>query len=147
MLSFNHPQLLAFFSPGLPEMMIVGLVALLLFGKRLPEVARSFGKSMVEFKKGISSIETEVDSTRQFVDDAAESERIVVALKSRDASVTDSPSPACSKHFGQTPAGASAGSSAPHLGQVFISTTVKILLFRRLLSLSDGKHEHRNSLS
>jgi len=74
MLSFNHPQLLAFFSPGLPEMMIVGLVALLLFGKRLPEVARSFGKSMVEFKKGISSIETEVDSTKQFVDDAAESE-------------------------------------------------------------------------
>ena len=44
------------------ELMVVGLVALLLFGKRLPEVARSLGKGIVEFKRGVSGIETEIDT-------------------------------------------------------------------------------------
>ena len=44
------------------EMMIVAGIALLLFGKRLPEVARSMGKGIVEFKKGISGIEDQVDT-------------------------------------------------------------------------------------
>jgi len=46
---------------GPMEMLIVGMIALLLFGKRLPEVARSMGKGIVEFKKGIRGIEDEVD--------------------------------------------------------------------------------------
>ena len=45
------------FSPGLPEMMIIGVIAVLLFGKRLPEIARSLGKGVVEFKKGVRGIE------------------------------------------------------------------------------------------
>ncbi len=49
-------------APGLPEMMIVGIIALLLFGKRLPEVARSLGKGIVEFKKGVRGVEDEVDN-------------------------------------------------------------------------------------
>ncbi|HXT58703.1 MAG TPA: twin-arginine translocase TatA/TatE family subunit, partial [Pirellulales bacterium] len=36
------------------ELMIVGAIAVLLFGNKLPSVARSLGKSMTEFKKGIS---------------------------------------------------------------------------------------------
>ena len=35
-------------------MLIVGLVALLLFGKRLPDLMKSLGKSVTEFKKGIN---------------------------------------------------------------------------------------------
>lgn len=50
-------------SPGMSEMIIVGVIALLLFGKRLPEVARSLGKGMMEFKKGISGIETDIDTS------------------------------------------------------------------------------------
>lgn len=50
------------FSPGWSEMLIVGVIALLLFGKRLPEVARSLGKGIVEFKKGVSGIEDEVST-------------------------------------------------------------------------------------
>jgi sec-independent protein translocase protein TatA len=39
--------------PGGSEMMIVLLVILLLFGaKRLPELSRSLGKSLGEFRKG-----------------------------------------------------------------------------------------------
>ena len=53
--------LLAYFSPGPMEILIIGGIALLLFGKRLPEVARSLGKGIVEFKKGVRGIEDEVD--------------------------------------------------------------------------------------
>lgn len=45
---------------GVPEMLVLGVIALLLFGKRLPEVARSLGKGIVEFKKGIQGIEDDV---------------------------------------------------------------------------------------
>ncbi len=56
-------SLLGFFPgvPGGPEVLIVAIIALLLFGKRLPEVARSLGKGIVEFKKGVSGIEDEVN--------------------------------------------------------------------------------------
>jgi len=43
------------------EVMIIGAIAVLLFGSRLPSVARSLGKSMTEFKKGISGIEEDVN--------------------------------------------------------------------------------------
>ena len=47
-------------SLGPAEMLFVGIIALLLFGKKLPEVARGLGKSLVEFKKGMSGIEEDV---------------------------------------------------------------------------------------
>jgi sec-independent protein translocase protein TatA len=55
--------IIGMFSPGPFELMIIGIIALLLFGKRLPEVARSLGKGIVEFKKGVRGIEDEVDSS------------------------------------------------------------------------------------
>ena len=48
--------------PGPMEMMIILVIAVLLFGKRLPEVGRSLGKGIIEFKKGIHGIEEEVES-------------------------------------------------------------------------------------
>ena len=38
-------------------MALLGVVAILLFGKRLPEVARSLGSSYREFRKGLSEIQ------------------------------------------------------------------------------------------
>jgi sec-independent protein translocase protein TatA len=46
----------------MPEMIVLGIVGLLLFGKRLPEVARSLGKGMREFKDGMSGIQGEFNS-------------------------------------------------------------------------------------
>lgn len=43
-----------------PEILIIGFVALLVFGNRLPGVMRSLGRSVTEFKKGISGIEDEI---------------------------------------------------------------------------------------
>jgi len=46
---------------GMMEMIVVMGVAVLLFGKRLPEVGRSLGKGIIEFKKGLRGIEDEFD--------------------------------------------------------------------------------------
>jgi len=48
------------FGFGYQEMIIVLFIALLLFGKKLPEVARNMGKGLTEFKKGMRGIEDEV---------------------------------------------------------------------------------------
>ena len=51
------------FGFGMQEMVIVGIVAVLLFGKRLPEVAKSLGKSYNEFRKGLNDLQSSVDYT------------------------------------------------------------------------------------
>ncbi len=48
---------------GPMEMGVVMVVAVLLFGKRLPEVGRSLGKGIVEFKKGLRGIEEDFDTS------------------------------------------------------------------------------------
>ena len=44
------------FGIGMQEMIIIGVIGVLLFGKRLPEVGRSVGKSLMEFKRGMQGI-------------------------------------------------------------------------------------------
>lgn len=80
--------IIAFFSPGPMELMVVGVIALLLFGKRLPEVARSLGKGLVEFKKGIRGIEDEVDSATYAPSEPVSTSRPV---PSEEAAATTAP--------------------------------------------------------
>ena len=48
---------------GLPELLIIMVVILLLFGaKRIPEIAGSMGKGIREFKKNINEATREVTS-------------------------------------------------------------------------------------
>jgi sec-independent protein translocase protein TatA len=51
------------FGIGTPELIMFGIIAVILFGGRLPSVARSLGKSIVEFKKGMTDLESEVKSS------------------------------------------------------------------------------------
>jgi len=51
----------AIFNLGAPEAILIGIVALILFGPRLPSVMRSLGKGIVEFKKGIRDTEDEIN--------------------------------------------------------------------------------------
>lgn len=44
------------FNLGLGEVLVILLVALLVFGGRLPEVGRSLGRGLVEFKKGLKGV-------------------------------------------------------------------------------------------
>jgi sec-independent protein translocase protein TatA len=51
---------------GVPEMIVIGIIALLLFGKRLPEVARSLGKGITEFKKGLRDVDSDTDRSSSY---------------------------------------------------------------------------------
>ena len=48
-------------SLGTWDMLVILLIALLIFGKRLPDVGKSLGKGIVEFKKGLKGIDDEVE--------------------------------------------------------------------------------------
>jgi sec-independent protein translocase protein TatA len=61
---------------GLPEILILLLVALLIFGpKRLPEMGRSLGRGMREFKDSISGGGRSRDEDDRFELPSADDER------------------------------------------------------------------------
>lgn len=62
------------FGLGMQELMIVGVVAVLLFGKRLPEVARSLGSSYKEFRKGLHEIQSQIHIDEREIDTQARSQ-------------------------------------------------------------------------
>ncbi len=53
--------ILAMWTPGIYELIVILVVALLLFGKRLPSVGRSLGRGIVEFKKGLKGVKDDVE--------------------------------------------------------------------------------------
>ncbi len=59
----NHTSLLLGFGLGPWEIAILGMVGVLLFGKRLPEVGRSLGRSWIEFQRGLHGFKDEMNAT------------------------------------------------------------------------------------
>ena len=54
-------SLFAFFGLGPAEIAVLAVIAVLLFGRKLPEMGKYLGKSIIEFKKGMRGLEEGVD--------------------------------------------------------------------------------------
>jgi sec-independent protein translocase protein TatA len=54
------------FGLSVQELVIVGVVAVLLFGKNLPDVARKFGGMYRDFRKSLDDLRAQVDFTDAF---------------------------------------------------------------------------------
>ena len=58
--SKDMSNLILSWSPGLPEMIVIGLAILLLFGgRKIPELMRGLGSGIKEFKKATKEEEEE----------------------------------------------------------------------------------------
>ncbi|MEX0609784.1 MAG: twin-arginine translocase TatA/TatE family subunit [Balneolaceae bacterium] len=64
-----------FNSLGAPEILIIAIVVLVLFGaKRIPELARGLGQGIQEFRKASKDIKKEIDESRRDIEDSANHE-------------------------------------------------------------------------
>ena len=64
-------NLLLFWAPGMPEMIIILVIVLVLFGaNRLPQLAKGMGESIRNFKQGISEAEATEDEKSRGKDKA-----------------------------------------------------------------------------
>lgn len=66
--------IVGFWTPGPFEWVVIGIVAVLLFGKRLPEVGRQLGQGFVEFKKGLKGAKDELNDAVKKADQEADAD-------------------------------------------------------------------------
>ncbi len=55
------------------EISLILIVAVLLFGRRLPDVGRNVGKAIIEFKRGVKGITDEIEDEASRSEDAGRS--------------------------------------------------------------------------
>jgi sec-independent protein translocase protein TatA len=60
---FTITPLFGFFGLGTQEIMLLLVLGVLLFGRNLPALGRSLGKTVTEFKRGVKGLEDDVEPT------------------------------------------------------------------------------------
>lgn len=75
---------------GGPEMILIFLVVLLLFGgKKLPELARGLGKGLREFKDASDGIKREIHNNINSINEAADMDKVVERTENNIPEQTD----------------------------------------------------------
>jgi sec-independent protein translocase protein TatA len=89
------------FGIGMPELIIIFVIALIVIGPhKLPDLARSLGKGLAEFKKASEDFqrsiheETRKEEVRKAEEKAAEAPPVPVAEKTQGETVAAAPQPA-----------------------------------------------------
>lgn len=80
------------FNIGLPELLIIGAIALIVFGpNKLPELARAFGRAMREFKKATDEVKESFEAETRDLEEikAALSEENVLEDLAKEISTLD----------------------------------------------------------
>lgn len=85
-----YNSILLFMNIGGPEMILIFVVVLLLFGgKKLPELARGLGKGLREFKDASDGIKREIHNNINTINEAADLEKATVKTETSQAAETD----------------------------------------------------------
>jgi len=116
----GYSQCVAFISmPGTGEWLVILFIGLLIFGRRLPEVARSLGKSVNEFKKGLKDFEDSADEVVSDVNKVTNDVVNDVTAEVKDSTSTDSAYSGSSEYHYDS------GSSADNAGTTESQTPVE----------------------
>jgi sec-independent protein translocase protein TatA len=84
-----------FGSLGLPELAVIFVIALLVFGPRkLPELGRSLGRGIAEFKKATTELQSSLDNEIQLEGQYAAGEGSAAAAPAATAFHSDTVTPA-----------------------------------------------------
>ncbi len=87
----GHLHCIAFISmPGTGEWMVILFIGLLIFGRRLPDVARNLGKTVNEFKRGLRDFQESADEVVSDVNKIQNDVVNDIASEVKDASSTES---------------------------------------------------------
>jgi sec-independent protein translocase protein TatA len=81
---------LAFLSPSFGEMVLVAIIALLLYGSDLPQVARSWGKTYQEFRKHLSGMQRDLNNVI-YAEEDEHPQRLQYYPEFRDETGRDAP--------------------------------------------------------
>jgi sec-independent protein translocase protein TatA len=88
-----------FGSIGMPELIIIFVIALIIFGPRkLPELGRSLGKSIAEFKKASNELQRTLDEEIRMEEQRIEAPKSTAATPASPATPTPAPVPQADQH-------------------------------------------------